>query len=81
MTDFEISSKEFSEFSSFRERWRHQSVCGALTLEAVQELTADELRDELAGRYIEARGLSKVDMQKALIKAMSLVAPVVIQPV
>jgi len=54
---------------------------GALTLEDILELSADELRDELAGRYIEAKGLSKVDMQKALIKAMSLVAPVVTQPV
>jgi len=51
---------------------------GALTLEDVLELSADELRDELACRYI---GLSKVEMQKALVKALSLVAPVVTQPV
>ena len=54
---------------------------GALTLEDVLELPADELRDELAGRYIEAKGLSKVEMQKVLIKALSPVAPVVSQPV
>src|SRR6218665_1280899 len=41
----------------------------------------DELRDELSGRYIETKGLSKVHMQKALIKALSLVAPVVRQSV
>ena len=57
---------------------------GALTLEDVLELSADELRDELAGRYIDPKGLSKVEMQKALIKALSPVspvAPVVTQPV
>ena len=54
---------------------------GALTLEDVLELSADELRNELSGRYIETKGLSKVEMQKALGKAMSLAAPVVTQPV
>src|SRR6218665_505603 len=53
---------------------------GALTLEDVLKLSTDEPRDEPAGRYIEAKDLSKVDMQKALIKALSLVAPVVTQP-
>jgi len=54
---------------------------GALTLEDDLELSADELREKLLGRYIEAKGLSKVYMQKAIIKALSLVAPVVTQPV
>src|SRR6218665_33192 len=53
---------------------------GALTLEDVLELSADELRYELAGRYIDPKGLSKVEMQKALIKALSPVLPVVTQP-
>ena len=54
---------------------------GALTLEDVLELFADELMYELTGRYIDAKGLSKVEMQKALIKALSPVAPVATQPV
>src|SRR6218665_2294884 len=54
---------------------------GVLTLDDVLELSADELRYELAGRYIDAKGLSKVEVQKALIKALSPVAPVVTQPV
>jgi len=57
---------------------------GALSLEDVLELSADELRDELLGRYIDPKGMSKVKMQKALMKALSLVqpvAPVVSQPV
>jgi len=54
---------------------------GALTLEHVLDLYADELTDELAGRYIDQKGLSKVEMQKALIKALSPVAQVVTQPV
>ena len=45
------------------------------------ELSADELWDELARRYIEAKALSKVEMQKALINALSQVAPVVTQQV
>ena len=57
---------------------------GALTLIDVLELPAEELRDVLAGRYIDPKGMSKVEMQKALIKALSPVlpvAPVVTQPV
>jgi len=57
---------------------------GALSLEDVLELSADELRDELLGRYIDPKGMSKVQMQKALMKALSPVqpvAPVVSQPV
>ena len=42
-----------------------------LTLEDVLELSADELRDELAGRDIDAKGMSKVEMQKAFICVMS----------
>src|SRR6218665_3480317 len=55
-----------------------------LTLEGVLELSADELRDELAGRVIDPKGMSKVEMQKAFIKILFpvvLVAPVVAQPV
>src|SRR6218665_202794 len=55
-----------------------------LTLEDVLELSADELRDELAGRDIDTKGMSKVEMQKAFIKILFPVvpvAPVVAQPV
>src|SRR6218665_3211381 len=55
-----------------------------LTLEDVLELSADELRDELAGRDIDPKGMSKVKMQKAFIKILFPVvpvAPVVAQPV
>src|SRR6218665_3346619 len=55
-----------------------------LTLEDVLELSADELRDELAGREIDTKGMSKVEMQKAFIKILFPVvpvAPVVAQPV
>src|SRR6218665_3734691 len=55
-----------------------------LTLEDVLELSADELRDELAGREIDTKGMSKVEMQKALVKILFPVvpvAPVVAQPV
>src|SRR6218665_1273318 len=55
-----------------------------LTLEDVLELSADELREELAGREIYAKGMSKVEMQKAFIKILFPVvpvAPVVTQPV
>src|SRR6218665_3861290 len=55
-----------------------------LVLEDVLELSADELRDELAGRDIDPKGMSKVEMQKALIKILLPVvpvAPVVAQPV
>src|SRR6218665_1857417 len=55
-----------------------------LTLEDVLELSADELRDELAGRDIDPKGMSKVEMQKAFIKILfpvAPVAPVVAQPV
>src|SRR6218665_3758746 len=55
-----------------------------LTLEDVLELSADELRDELAGRDIDAKGVSKVEMQKTFIKILFHVvpvAPVVAQPV
>src|SRR6218665_2113012 len=55
-----------------------------LTLEDVLELSADELRDELPGRDIDAKGMSKVEMQKAFIKILFPVvpvAPVVAQPV
>ena len=57
---------------------------GELTLEDVLERSADELRDELSGRVVDPKGMSKVDMQKALIKILSPVvpvAPVVTQPV
>src|SRR6218665_172399 len=55
-----------------------------LTLEDVLELSADELRDELAGRDIDPKGMSKVEMQKAFIKILCPivpVAPAVAQPV
>src|SRR6218665_130556 len=55
-----------------------------LTLEDVLELSAHELREELAGRDIDAKGISKVEMQKAFINILFpivLVAPVVTQPV
>src|SRR6218665_470309 len=55
-----------------------------LTLQDVLELSADELRDELAGMDIDPKGMSKVEMQKAFIKILFLVvpvAPVVAQPV
>src|SRR6218665_3657966 len=55
-----------------------------LALEDVLELSADELRDELAGRDTDAKGMSKVEMQKAFIKILFHVvpvAPVVAQPV
>src|SRR6218665_672691 len=55
-----------------------------LTLKDVLELSADELREELAGREIDAKGMSKVEMQKAFIKILFPivpVAPVVTQPV
>src|SRR6218665_628135 len=55
-----------------------------LTLEDVLELSADELRDELAGIDIDVKGMSKVEMQKAFIKILFPVvpvAPVVAQPV
>src|SRR6218665_3184496 len=55
-----------------------------LTLEDVLELSADELREELACREIDAKGMSKVEMQKAFIKILfpvAPVAPVVPQPV
>src|SRR6218665_213302 len=57
---------------------------GALSLEDVLDLSADELRDELLGRYIDPKGMSKVQMQKALMEGWSpvhSVAPVVSQPV
>src|SRR6218665_1172337 len=47
-----------------------------LTLEDVLELSADELRDELAGRDIDAKGMSKVEMQKAFVKILCPVVPV-----
>src|SRR6218665_851260 len=53
-----------------------------LTLEDVLELFADELRDELAGRDIDPKGMSKVEMQKAFVKILFpvvSVAPVVAQ--
>src|SRR6218665_2378428 len=55
-----------------------------LTLRDVLELSADELRDELAGREIDRKGMSKVEMQKAFIEILFPVvpvAPVVAQPV
>src|SRR6218665_3184 len=55
-----------------------------VTLEGVLELSADELRDELAGRDIDPKGMSKVERQKAFIKILFPVvpvAPVVTQPV
>src|SRR6218665_2669782 len=55
-----------------------------LTLEDVLELSADELREELTGREIDAKGMSKVEMQRAFIKILfpvMPVAPVVMQPV
>src|SRR6218665_1519964 len=55
-----------------------------LTLADILELSADELRDELAGRDIDPKGMSKVEMQKAFIKILfpvGPVAPVVAQPV
>ena len=55
-----------------------------LTLEDVLELSADELRDELTGREIDPKGMSKVEMQKVLMKILLPVvpvAPVVSQPV
>src|SRR6218665_2821608 len=55
-----------------------------LSLEDVLELSADELRDELAGRDIDPKGMSKVEMQMAFIKILFPVvpvAPVVAQPV
>src|SRR6218665_977648 len=55
-----------------------------LTLGDVLELSADELRDELEGRDIDPKGMSKVEMQKAFIKILFPVvpvAPVVAQPV
>src|SRR6218665_3139705 len=55
-----------------------------LTLEDVLELSADELRDELAGRDIDPKGMSKVEMQKAFIKILFPdvpVTPVVAQTV
>src|SRR6218665_2661899 len=41
-----------------------------LTLEDVLELSADELRDEPAGREIDTKGMSKVEMQKAFVKIL-----------
>src|SRR6218665_2498592 len=55
-----------------------------LTLADVLELSADELRDELAGRDIDPKGMSKVERQKAFIKILFPVVqvePVVAQPV
>src|SRR6218665_4183125 len=55
-----------------------------LTLEEVLELSADELKEELTGREIDAKGMSKVEMQKAFIKLLFPVVPValvVTQPV
>src|SRR6218665_4110971 len=55
-----------------------------VTLEDVLELSADELRDELAGRDIDPKGMCKVEMKKAFIKILFPVvpvAPVVAQPV
>src|SRR6218665_1667258 len=52
-----------------------------LTLEDVLELSADELREELTGREIDAKGMSKVEMQKAFIKILFPVAPEVMLPV
>src|SRR6218665_1511645 len=55
-----------------------------LTLGDVLDLSADELRDELTGRDIDPKGMSKVEMQKAFIKILFPVvpvAPVVAQPV
>src|SRR6218665_1531642 len=46
------------------------------TLEDVLELSADELREELAGREIDAKGMSKVEIQKAFIKILFPVVPV-----
>src|SRR6218665_896815 len=55
-----------------------------LTLEDVLELSADELREELTGREIDAKGMSIVEMQKVFIKLLFPVVPValvVTQPV
>ena len=55
-----------------------------LTLKDVLELSADELREELAGREIDSKEMSKVEMQKAFRKILFPVvpvAPVVTQPV
>src|SRR6218665_2257776 len=51
-------------------------LVGALSLTDVLELSADELRDEVLGRYIDPKSMSKAQMQKALIKALSPVQPV-----
>jgi len=48
-----------------------------LTLEDVLELSADELRDELTGREIDPKGMSKVEMQKVLMKILLPDVPVV----
>jgi len=55
-----------------------------LTLEDVLELSGEELREELSGMEIDSKGMSKVEMQKALVKILLPVvpvAPVVTQPV
>src|SRR6218665_4150391 len=64
LTVFEFFRTSFTSFACSRVMASPVFV-GALTLEDVLELSADELRDELAGRYINPKGMSKVEMQKA----------------
>ena len=52
---------------------------GVLSFEDVLELSVEQLKVELEGRYIESKGLSKPQMQKALIVSLSLEALVVTQ--
>jgi len=50
-----------------------------LSFEDALELSVEQLKVGLESRYIESKGLSKPQMQKALIKSLSLEAPVVTQ--
>ena len=52
-----------------------------LSFEDVLELhvSVEQLKVELEGRYIESKDLSKPQIQKGLIKSLSLEAPVVTQ--
>src|SRR6218665_788491 len=50
-----------------------------LSIAYVLELSVEQLKVELESRYLEARGLNKPQMQKALIKSWSLEAPIVVQ--
>jgi len=50
-----------------------------LSFEDILELSVEQLKVELESWYLEATGISKPQIEKALIKSLSLEAPVATQ--